>query len=111
MAVGRQDWAEIAAAWELSGERQSAFAARHGVHVETLRSWIYRLRRQRPAKRSKIVEVRVSPATAPTGTSLTEIAADAREVELDATQLAMLLDGIDVGRVKRPAAWVPAKSA
>ena len=74
MAVGRQDWAEIAAAWELSGERQSAFAARHGVHVETLRSWIYRLRRQRPAKRSKIVEVRVSPATAPTGTSLTEIA-------------------------------------
>lgn len=40
-----------------------------------------------------------------------EIAADAREIELDATQLAMLLDGIDVGRVKRPAAWTPAKSA
>ena len=40
-----------------------------------------------------------------------EIADDCREVSLDATQLAMLLDGIDVGRVKRPAAWSPAKSA
>ncbi len=39
------------------------------------------------------------------------VAEGAREVELDATQLAMLLDGIDVGRVHRPAAWSPAKSA
>ncbi len=28
--------------------------------------------------------------------------------ELDATQLAMLLDGIDFGRVKRPQHWQPA---
>ena len=28
--------------------------------------------------------------------------------ELDATQLAMLLDGIDFGRVKRPRHWQPA---
>ena len=40
-----------------------------------------------------------------------EIAEGVREIELDATQLAMLLDGIDVGRVKRPAAWTPAKRA
>lgn len=40
-----------------------------------------------------------------------EITAGTREVELDSTQLAMLLDGIDVGRVKRPAAWTPAKTA
>lgn len=40
-----------------------------------------------------------------------EIAEGAREVELDATQLAMLLDGIDVGRVNRPAAWTPARTA
>jgi len=39
-----------------------------------------------------------------------EIAEGARDVELDATQLAMLLDGIDVGRVKRPRAWMPAAS-
>lgn len=37
-----------------------------------------------------------------------EIIAGRREVELDATQLAMLLDGIDVGRVARPAVWSPA---
>lgn len=36
-----------------------------------------------------------------------EIAEGAREVELDATGLAMLLDGIDVRRVERPAAWSP----
>ena len=62
MAVGRRDWAKIAAAWERSGERQREFAARHGVHVETLRSWIYRRRRGQPAKSAKIVEVRVAPA-------------------------------------------------
>jgi transposase len=30
-------------------------------------------------------------------------------VEIDATQLAMLLDGIDYGRVRRPASWEPNK--
>ncbi len=37
--------------------------------------------------------------------------ADAQSVRLDATQLAMLLDGIDVAEVKRPAAWEPPKRA
>jgi transposase len=36
-----------------------------------------------------------------------EIAEGRRELELDATQLAMLLDGIDLRRVTRPAAWSP----
>jgi transposase len=35
------------------------------------------------------------------------IAEGAREVELDATQLTMLLDGIDLKRVRRPHAWTP----
>jgi transposase len=35
------------------------------------------------------------------------IPADAERVEMDATTLAMLLGGIDVKRVKRPAAWAP----
>ena len=35
------------------------------------------------------------------------VAADASEVRLDATALAMLLDGIDVERVHRPRAWTP----
>jgi transposase len=32
---------------------------------------------------------------------------DAERVEMDATTLAMLLDGIDVKRVKRPTGWAP----
>lgn len=38
---------------------------------------------------------------------LPKVPADAREVEMDGTALAMLLDGIDVGRVARPARWSP----
>jgi transposase len=38
---------------------------------------------------------------------LPEIAPGAQEIQLDATQLAMLLDGIDVQRVKRAAHWIP----
>ena len=36
--------------------------------------------------------------------------AEQTSVELDAAQLAMLLDGIDFSRVKRPPAWEPPKS-
>ncbi len=39
---------------------------------------------------------------------LPQITADAAEVEIDATALAMLLDGIDLERVRRPRAWSPA---
>jgi transposase len=42
---------------------------------------------------------------------LPHLEADARSVRLDATQLAMLLDGIDVAEVKRPTAWEPPKRA
>jgi transposase len=35
------------------------------------------------------------------------IAPGTRTAMLDATELAMLLDGIDVTRVKRPALWEP----
>lgn len=38
---------------------------------------------------------------------LPKIPVDAARVELDATTLAMLLDGIDVKYVRRPAAWAP----
>ena len=38
---------------------------------------------------------------------LPAVAPGAVEVELDATQLAMLLDGIDVKRVKTPSRWEP----
>lgn len=38
---------------------------------------------------------------------LPEIRPGQSEIELDATQLAMLLDGIDVQRVQAPRRWVP----
>jgi transposase len=38
---------------------------------------------------------------------LPAVKAEAQSVSLDATQLAMLLDGIDVAQVKRPAVWEP----
>lgn len=40
---------------------------------------------------------------------LPEIAPGAVEIALDATQLAMLLDGIDVRHVKEPKRWEPAR--
>lgn len=39
------------------------------------------------------------------------VAADANSVTIDATELAMLLDGIDVVSVKRPKRWEPARAA
>ena len=40
---------------------------------------------------------------------LPEVLPGAEEVEVDSTQLAMLLDGIDLRRVKRPERWQPGK--
>lgn len=41
---------------------------------------------------------------------LPRLSADGRAVEMDATELAMLLDGIDVRQVKRPRRWQPKTS-
>ena len=38
---------------------------------------------------------------------LPQIPAGASSVAMDATELAMLLDGIDVGKVRRPTRWTP----
>lgn len=38
-----------------------------------------------------------------------EMSADGRAVEMDSTALAMMLDGIDVSRVRRPALWSPSR--
>jgi transposase len=37
--------------------------------------------------------------------------ADGKTMEMDATALAMLLDGIDLGRVERPVWWKPSRAA
>jgi transposase len=40
---------------------------------------------------------------------LPHIGSDSMSVEVDATQLTMLLDGIEYGRVRRPKPWEPVK--
>ena len=39
-----------------------------------------------------------------------QFSADGAQMELDGTQLTMLLDGIDLSRVKRPQHWRPKKA-
>jgi len=77
---GREFWITAIAEFERSKLTHEAFAHRRGVPVETLRSWIYRLRRERQESVS-LVPVRVIASTAPTvrrsGESTAEI-----EVEL-----------------------------
>jgi hypothetical protein len=48
---GRSYWSQIVDECErrTAGETQEAFAARKKVNVDTLRSWIYQLRRERDA--------------------------------------------------------------
>jgi transposase len=41
---------------------------------------------------------------------LPHVLATARTIEMDATELGMLLDGIDVSRVRRPAKWEPRRA-
>ena len=38
---------------------------------------------------------------------LPQRSADGRSIEMDATELTMLLDGLDFGRVKKPSRWSP----
>jgi transposase-like protein len=64
---GRQFWQRAVAAAEVDGVSQAEVAARFGVRLNTLRSWIYRLRRERataptPGVRLLPVEVIDGPA-------------------------------------------------
>lgn len=40
-----------------------------------------------------------------------KVASDAKHVQMDATTLAMLLDGIDVRTVQRPTTWTPPRAS
>ena len=65
----RDSWVEIVRQCERSGVTQEAFAEERGIPVTTLRSWIYRLRREKqPKRQSKVplLPVRVITSPAPT---------------------------------------------
>jgi len=58
---GRRFWERVVREVERGGASHAEVAARHGVLVSTLRSWVYRLRRERrgaaPAVRMLPVEM------------------------------------------------------
>jgi transposase-like protein len=57
----RSTWERRVAECERSSLSQREFARQHGVKVRTLRSWIYRLRRETPVAR--LLPVRVAEGT------------------------------------------------
>ncbi len=57
----RSTWERRVAECEGSSLTQSEFARQHGLKLRTLRSWIYRLRREAPETR--LLPVRVTAAT------------------------------------------------
>ena len=62
--LGRRFWTQLVREAERGQRSHAEVAARHGVLVSTLRSWIYRLRReQREARgpRSRAPEVQLLP--------------------------------------------------
>lgn len=78
---GREPWVATVAEFERSKLTQAEFALRHGVPVSTLRSWIYKSRRERKASVS-LVPVRVIASTAPTARGIEFGGGDEIEIEL-----------------------------
>jgi hypothetical protein len=81
---GREYWVATVEEFERSKLTQERFALRRGVAVTTLRSWIYRLRRERKASVS-LVPVRVIASTAPVARE-----ADAAEIAVELRTGALL---------------------
>lgn len=61
----REIWKNLVRQYERSGKRQEEFAAERGIPVGTLRSWIYRLKRDSAEEATAILPVRVIPSTSP----------------------------------------------
>ena len=73
MRQAREIWVGIIRQFEASGLTQGAFADERGIPVTTLRSWIYRLRREGGAEESApILPVRVVASTPPPAGQLDE---------------------------------------
>jgi hypothetical protein len=77
----REFWVAAVAECERSELTQESFAMRRGLNLSTLRSWIYKLRRERKASVS-LVPVRVITSTAPKARQRDEEAAAEIAIEL-----------------------------
>jgi len=61
----REIWRNLVGQWERSGKNQEEFAAERQIPVGTLRSWIYRFKREKAEETGSILPVRVIASTAP----------------------------------------------
>ncbi|MCP3059788.1 IS66 family insertion sequence element accessory protein TnpB [Myxococcus sp. K38C18041901] len=72
--VEKQEWLQVAEAFEASGLTQKEFSTQRGLRLSTLQSWVYRRRRQRPQKvpAVRLLPVEVS-AISPPSPALLEV--------------------------------------
>ncbi|MCP3103962.1 IS66 family insertion sequence element accessory protein TnpB [Myxococcus sp. K15C18031901] len=59
----KQEWLQVAEAFEASGLTQEAFSAQRGLRLSTLQSWVYRRRRQHARKAPAVRLLPVEVAT------------------------------------------------
>lgn len=76
---GREFWVTTVDEFARSELTQERFARQRGIPVTTLRTWIYKLRRERKASVS-LVPVRVVASTAP---AARDVAAVGGEIEIE----------------------------
>lgn len=94
---GREFWVAAVAEYERSKLTQEAFAIGRGMAVATLRSWIYKLRRERKASIS-LVPVRVIASSAPSARK--PVAGDGEiEIELKSGVRLRVFPGSDLDYV------------
>ena len=81
MRRARKTWVSIVQRFERSGLTQAAFANQLGVPVNTLRPWIYLLRRE-GQQSPPLLPVRVRASTVPSARQPSEEGAEAITVEV-----------------------------
>ncbi len=79
---GREFWVAAVDEFERSEMTQESFARQRRISVATLRSWIYKLRRERKASVS-LVPVRVVASTAPTARGAAAVGGEIRAIEIE----------------------------
>jgi len=94
---GREFWVATVAEFERSKLTQEEFARQRGLPVTTLRTWIYKLRREQQASVS-LVPVRVVASTAPAARG-TAAASSELEIELKTGVRLRLSTAVDLDYV------------
>jgi transposase-like protein len=94
---GREFWVTTVGEFERSGLTQESFARQRGIPVTTLRTWIYKLRRERKASVS-LVPVRVVASTAPMARGATAATVEI-EIELKTGVRLRLSTAVDLDYV------------